>query len=326
MPFIIACVTFVTVLVGAVIIWRYFAEHKQGVSGRVDKYLSGYKETAPSASPLALPTGKPLSGVRGLIRRLSKYFESPQWAKLLEHKLIQAGLPLRGSEFLVICSGMALMAALLLFLLAGRSIAAAVYGAAIGFGLPVLVLRIKVQRRLRQFNAQLGDVLILIANSLRTGYSFLQSIEMVSREMPPPISIEFGRLLKEMNLGVVAEDALNNMAKRMNSDDLDLVVTAVVIQRQVGGNLAEILDNIANTIRERVKIKGEIKTLTAQGKVSGIIICLLPICLGFIIYLMNPEYIRVLFIHPLGKMMLIGAVVSQIFGIIMIRKVVSIDV
>lgn len=325
MPFIIACVTFLTVLAGAVIIWRYFAEHKQGISGRVDKYLTGYKDAAPSSASTP-PNGKPLSGVRGIIRRLSKYFESPQWAKLLEHKLIQAGLPLRGSEFVVICTGAALIAALLLFLVSGGHISSALYGGVLGAGLPMLALKIKAQRRLKQFNAQLGDALILIANSLRTGYSFLQAIEMVSREMPQPISMEFGRLLKEMNLGVIAEDALNNMAKRMNSDDLDLVITAVVIQRQVGGNLAEILDNISNTIRERVKIKGEIKTLTAQGRVSGIIISLLPICVGVLIYMMNPEYIRMLFTHPAGKIMLTGAIVSQIIGIALIRKVVNIEV
>lgn len=326
MPFIIAVVTFLTVLAGTILTWRYLAKHKQEGAGRVEKYLAGYKEAAAAVNKEAIPAGKSLSGMRSVIRWLSKYFESPQWTKILEHKLIQAGLPLRSSEFIVICAGVALTAALLLFLISGGKVVAALGGGALGVILSMLVLRIKAQRRLKQFNAQLGDALILIANSLRTGYSFLQAIEMVSREMPPPISVEFGRLLKEMNLGVVSEEALNNLAKRMNSDDLDLVVTAVVIQRQVGGNLAEILDNIANTIRERVKIKGEIKTLTAQGKVSGIIISVLPICLGLIIYTINPEYIRALFIHPLGKMMLVGAVVSQIFGILMIRKVVSIDV
>jgi tight adherence protein B len=199
-------------------------------------------------------------------------------------------------------------------------------GAIVGYMIPILLLHAKIERRTKAFNDQLGDTLILIANSLRTGYSFMQALEMVAREMPQPISIEFGRTLREMNLGVTTEDALNNLAKRINSDDLDLVITAVLIQRQVGGNLAEILDNIAVTIRERVKIKGEIKTMTAQGRISGMIIGIMPIGLGAIIYSINPEYIKILFTAPLGKMMLLGAVISEFFGILLIRKIVNIEV
>ena len=179
---------------------------------------------------------------------------------------------------------------------------------------------------MRAFNSQLGDALILIANSLRTGYSFMQALDMVAQEMRPPISTEFGRAVKEMNLGVPVENALGNLAKRIDSEDLDLVLTSVLIQRQVGGNLSEVLDNIARTIRERVRIRGEIRTMTAQGRISGIIISLLPIALGLVIYTMNPGYVRVLFVHPIGQLMLGVAVVGQIIGVFVIRRIVDIEV
>ncbi|MCX7781596.1 MAG: type II secretion system F family protein [Negativicutes bacterium] len=323
MALVIAAAVFAATFTVILLIWTYAGSGKRGIVARLHQYVAA-PQPVPAAGR-ALGERK-LSGLRSLLRKLSKYFESPQWGRLIEHKLIQAGLPLKGSEFIAICMIAALSGAALLLALSGGRLGAAFSGMAAGLILPVLFLRLKIQRRLKAFNAQLGDALILIANSLRTGYSFLQAVEMVAREMPPPIAHEFSRLLKEMNLGVVAEDALNNMAKRMNSDDLDLVITAVVIQRQVGGNLAEILDNIAVTIRERVKIKGEIRTLTAQGRISGIIISALPVCIGGFIYLINPEYMRLLFVHPLGRLMLVLAVMSQVFGIIMIRRVVSIEV
>jgi tight adherence protein B len=232
---------------------------------------------------------------------------------------------MRGAEFMVICVGVALLGAVLSFLVT-VNIVLTLIGGMIGFGMPFLILKMKIDQRKQAFNDQLGDTMVLIANALRTGYSFMQAVDMVSREMPRPIGEEFARVLKELNLGVTTEDALNNMAKRVNSEDLDLVITAVLIQRQVGGNLAVVLDSIANTIRERIKIKGHIRTLTAQGKISGIIIGLLPIVIGGVIYLINPEYIKVLFIHPMGKAMLVAGALSQFIGMMVIRKIINIDI
>jgi tight adherence protein B len=202
----------------------------------------------------------------------------------------------------------------------------ALAGAVLFFWVPFLIVRIRTRRRMKAFNHQLGDALILISNSLRTGYSFIQSFDLVAREMQPPMSEEFSRTMKEMNLGMTTEDALEKMTKRVPSNDLDLVITAVLIQRQVGGNLAELLDNLAHTIRERVTIRGHIKTLTAQGRISGIIISLLPLGIGAIIYFFNPEYIRILFTHSVGSKLLIGAFVSQIVGIFLVRRIVNIKV
>ncbi len=148
---------------------------------------------------------------------------------------------------------------------------------------------------------------------------------MVSREMAPPIGVEFARVLKEMNLGVTTEEALANLGERVVSDDLDLVITAVLIQRQVGGNLAEVLDSIAGTIRERIRLKGEVRTLTAQGRVSGLIIGVLPFALAGFIYVINPKYMMTLFTHPLGIAMVGYALVSMAVGMMMVWKIVNIE-
>lgn len=322
MLLIIPLIVFCSVLALLIAVYKLFMADKRTINSRLEIYTEMRQPAAPKQTK---GTGlNNLGGIRLIIRKTSRYVELPRVTRWLEHRLIQAGLPMRGSEFLVICGGAALFVIALLVLLTGKLITA-LCGGAVSFIIPFLILKIRIERRTKDFNNQLGDTLVLIANSLRTGYSFMQAVEMVSREMPKPISEEFTRVLKEMNLGVNTEEAMNNLAKRVDSDDLDLVVTAVLIQRQVGGNLAEILDNIAGTIRERVKIKGKIKTLTAQGRISGIIVSLLPVCVGLLIYMINPEYMRVLFTHPMGKAMLFAGVFSQIMGIVFIRKIVNIE-
>ncbi|HEX3031371.1 MAG TPA: type II secretion system F family protein, partial [Bacillota bacterium] len=180
--------------------------------------------------------------------------------------------------------------------------------------------------RVAKFNAQIGEALAVMSNSLRAGFSFLQTLDMVSREMPPPIGDEFARCLREINLGTQTEQALINLGQRIESDDLDLILTAVLIQRQVGGNLAEVLDSISLTIRERIRIKGEIRTLTAQGRLSGIIIGSMPIILGVLLLLISPGYINPLFESSVGWGLVIGGICSQSIGMLLIRKVVNIEV
>ena len=322
MALLIALLASCTLLVIAILCYNYMTAERHTISIRIEQYV----EKGSMDKSLSLThTNSQSNGWRLRIRTMSKHFESLQWSRLIEHKLIQAGLPIRGAEFMVICLGSALTGAVI-FLIFSRSILFCLIGGIIGISMPLLFMSVKIDKRKKAFNDQLSDTIILIANALRTGYSFMQAIEMVSREMAKPIGEEFARVLKEMNLGVTTEDALNNMAKRVNSEDLDLVITAVLIQRQVGGNLAVVLDSIANTIRERVKIKGQIKTLTAQGKISGLIVGLLPIVIGSIIYLLNPEYIKILFVHPMGKMMLVAGVVSQFIGMMVIRNIINIDI
>ncbi len=325
MVLLIASITFVTVLSLCVLFIHLLSNNQNRIKERLNQYVGGTEAIGISEGTISETKQERGMGFRTVIRKVSKYFESQYVSSLLENKLIQAGWPLRGSEFLVVCFGLIIFI-FLIVLAVSSSIIFSFFIALFGSVFPFIVLKIAISKRAKAFNNQLGDTLGLIANSLRTGYSFLQAIEMVSKEMPKPISVEFGRTLREMNLGVSTEEALNNLAKRVNSDDIDLVITAVLIQRQVGGNLSEILDNIAGTIRERIKIKGEIQTLTAQGKVSGLIIGIMPFVLGGVIYIINPEYISILFTQPMGKFMLIGALGSEMIGIFFIRKIVNIEV
>ncbi|MBP2650414.1 MAG: tight adherence protein [Firmicutes bacterium] len=326
MPLVIAMTTFIVILAAFYCIYGYVFAPTLAVKSRLSRYVELLPEAVSQGSPSPGNSQHKIMAWREAIRQAGKFFEWTGLARSIEHRLIQAGVPLRGAEFMAICTGVALIGGLVMLVLSGGVIFTAVAGLMGGYLAPIFWLRIKITKRVKAFNLELGDALTLMANSLRTGYSFLQSVEMVAREMPPPISEEFSRALKEMSLGVTTEEALNNLAKRISSDDLDLVITAVLIQRQVGGNLAEVLDNISGTIRARIKIKGEIKTLTAQGRISGMMICLLPIVLGIMLYLINPGYLTTLFIHPLGIMLLGVAVVSQVIGVFAIVKIVNIEV
>ncbi|MGE5553699.1 MAG: type II secretion system F family protein [Betaproteobacteria bacterium] len=264
--------------------------------------------------------------VRQLLRVVSRSFDSRAGAKQLQVKLERADILLKGSEFLVInllaTAGLALAG---LVVTRGNPLAA-VGGLVVGWLLPRMYLEQRTVKRQKAFNAQLAEALTVMSNSLKAGYSFLQAMEMVSREMLPPISLEFGRALREVALGVATETALEAMVRRVGSDDLDLVVTCVLIQRQVGGNLAEILDNISHTIRERIRIKGEIKTLTAQGRMSGLIISLLPFALTGLMFALSPKYITQLLTHPLGRPMLVMGLISEGIGVLLIRKITDVEV
>lgn len=197
--------------------------------------------------------------------------------------------------------------------------------AVIGAFLPVVFIKVKKDKRKKAFEAQLGDTLIMMCNGLRSGFSFNQVMENVANDMPPPIGIEFGRVCNEIRYGATMEEALNNMCDRVKSADLLLVVSAVLIQRTTGGNLSEILSTISNTIRERIKIKGEINSITAQGRMSGLIIGALPIGIAAVLMVVNPEYMSTFFTTTAGNIMLIVSVVMEIIGFFAIRKVVTVE-
>ncbi len=195
-----------------------------------------------------------------------------------------------------------------------------------GWLLPSIILKSKIKKRLKHLNEQLCDAIVLISNSLKAGCGFFQAIDAVSKEMTGPIAEEFAYMQKEINLGSATEKALENLVSRVQSDDLELVVTAVLIQRQIGGNLSEVLDNISSTIRERVKIKGEIKTLTAQGKLSGLIIAVLPVALGLITFVISPENMMPLFTNPIGILIVVFSIMMELIGIYFIKKIVKIEI
>lgn len=210
----------------------------------------------------------------------------------------------------------------------------AVIGGIIGLFIPRMYVGSQQGARLRNFDSQLGDMLNLVVNGLRAGYSVMQALESVARELPAPISVEFRRLVQEMQLGIPMEAALANLTRRIPSKDLDFVVTAINVQREVGGNLAEILDSISHTIRERVRIKGEISTLTAQGMMTGYVVSLLPIGLGLFLYLVNRPYMESFWKSPpfvfgipiCGVSMLLAASLMIGIGFAIVMKIVDIEV
>src|SRR5687768_12568509 len=208
-----------------------------------------------------------------------------------------------------------------------------IIGLVIGFLAPRFWLSHRTSSRLNAFNKQLPDTITLIANALRAGSSFLQAIELVVRESRPPVSLEFGRVIREVNLGLPFEQALENMVRRVRSDDLELMATAIAIQHQVGGNLAEILDSIAYTIRERIRIKGEIKTLTAQQRLSGYVVAGLPMGLAAFLFVAAPGFMDPMFDDrasiiglPAGVIVLMLGGVMMFIGFMLIRKIVDIEV
>ena len=248
--------------------------------------------------------------------RLTEYFD-----RLME----QADWPLLGREYLVVLILLAAVSAALATLMtlrASSALLAAPCGALLGWA----YLRLAIRRRRKAFVEQLGDMLTMVANALRAGFSFMQAFELVAREMDAPVGREVEKVIGEINVGATLEQALENMTRRVQSPDFDLVVTAVLIQRQVGGNLAEILDTISETIQDRVRMRREILALTAQGRLSGVILVLLPIAIAAALTFINADALRPLYEEPMGRVAVVGAVVLEIIGYIVIRRIVDIDI
>jgi tight adherence protein B len=272
------------------------------------------------------------------LANLNRVVERRDYGSNLASELARADVALKPSEFLAIRFaavvgvplGMLVLSPFISFL--GSPIIWIV-GAGVGWWIPRFWLNRRKSSRLKSFNSGLADTIMLLANSLRAGSSFLQSVEMVVREAQPPISTEFSRVIREVNLGLPLDDALANLGRRMKSDDLDLMITAIAIQHQVGGNLAEILDTIAFTIRERVRIKGEIRTLTAQQRMSGYVVGFLPVALVLLLSVIAPTFMSPMlqappsmFGAPLGLFILGLGGIMMLVGFIIIRRIVDIEV
>lgn len=288
------------------------------ISSRLDRYASRVAAQAANAPSSDIYQPRIFRGLNRMVVAGS--------SSQLASQLARADLKLTPAEY-VLSNFASMLLSFLLFLLISRgSLIIALVGAIIGFYLPRFYLRYLQSKRLNAFNNQLGDTLILLANALRSGYSLLQSMETVSKELPPPMSTEFARVTREIGLGLTIQEALDHMLERINSDDLDLIITAINIQHEVGGNLAEILDTIAHTIRERVRIKGQIRALTAMQRMSGNVIALLPIALAFALFLINPGYISNLFQESCGVIMLVFGAVTIATGYYAVRRITQIEV
>lgn len=265
------------------------------------------------------------SGFNILSKRIGSARALDGYKKKIQFNLTRAHILLKAEEFITVCIILFIVLALIIFIISGSFLYSLLAGL-LGWLFPSILLKAKAKRRIKHLNDQLGDSIVMISNSLKAGYSFFQSVDVVAKEMTGPISEEFTLLQKELNLGVSTEKALENIVARVLSDDLELVITAVLIQRQVGGNLSEVLDNISSTIRERLKIKGEIRTVTAQGKMSGMIISLMPVGLGVILFFINPDHIMLLFRETLGIGILAFSVFMELIGIYFISKIIKIEV
>ncbi len=306
-----------------------------GVNARLQRYASTRPEKPESASQVGL--AEALQSTQAM-SALNKVVEQRDFGANLAREIARADLRLKVSEYLMIWAACIVGVPLLMIVVSIgvptlRNPIVLLVGALIGFFLPRLWLGRRKSSRLNGFNKQLPDTITLIANALRAGSSFLQAIELVVRESRPPISTEFGRVIREVNLGLAFDTALENMVRRVRSDDLELMATAISIQHQVGGNLAEILDSIAFTIRERVRIKGEIRTLTAQQRLSGYVVGMLPIGLAGFLFIAAPGFMQPMFDDrisviglPAGVIILFIGGFAMFMGFMFIRKIVDIEV
>jgi len=243
----------------------------------------------------------------------------------MERVFEQADANIRPSALFAISIGMMLVGGMLSALIA-RTVYVAPVGALIFFAIPWTWLWNKRRKRLKTFAAQLPDALELVARALRAGHSLAAGMHVVAEEMPPPVSKEFGRVYEEQNLGIPLEEALRGITERVPNLDLRFFVTSVAIQRQTGGDLAEILDKIGHVVRERYRILGQVKALTAEGRLSGLVLIALPFGLFLMMLHMKPDYISLLWTDPLGIKMSILALVLQILGAYAIKKIVDIKV
>jgi tight adherence protein B len=333
-PFVVAGVAALAIVVIALGIAM---SGRSGISDRLERYASA-RPTGGGAAASGSGGVADLIAQSQALASLNKAVENRDFWANIARDIARADLHLKPSEFLGIWAGSIVGVPIFMFLLSAflpalRNPLFLLLGIVIGFFLPRFWLARRRNGRLGAFNKQLPDTITLIANALRAGSSFLQAIELVVRETRPPISIEFARVIREVNLGLPFDQALENMVRRVRSDDLELMATAIAIQHQVGGNLAEILDSIAFTIRERIRIKGEIRTLTAQQRLSGYVVAGLPIGLAGFLFVAAPGFMDPMFDSrasliglPAGVIVLALGGVMMFIGFMIIRKIVDIEV
>lgn len=316
--------------------FQLFRARKMAVQERIEAYTStqlttGLIDQVDEDEAGLTPVGRILRRIFG-----RSYFEQ------VEESLVRADLPLRPSEYILsrfLCAGA-------LFLVGQLRIGTWVSGillALVGFMFPFIYVKFRQSRRTNKFNEQLANVLMLMTNSLRAGYSFVKSLEVAASEMTPPISKELAKVFREVNLGYTMDEALQRAAKRVGSEDFDVVVSAYLVQKEVGGSLADIMEKVAETIRERFKLQGEIRVMTSQGKLSGLVVGFLPIAVGLLLWLVAPEYLGQLTDKamsaqlpmpfgrepleiPWGYFILGFGAFLQIFGVFVIWKIVNIKV
>lgn len=308
-----------TVVVALFAFYGSAMPQSQAVRGRLQGLMAGTSVVDVGGVPGALRTTRQ-GGVFGDL------FKGDN--ESLGLQLERADMSLQPSEFIALKIGLALVSFVApLFVIPG--VTAWIVGgvaAVVAYNLPRFYLNHKLKARVDKLNAQLPEALSIISNALKAGFGLLQALDNAADQLSHPISTEFERTIHEMNIGSSAEEALVALTERAGSYDLDIVVTAILVQRTVGGNLGEILDTVADTMRERIRIRGEIKTLTAQQKLTGLVIGFIPIGVGVLFQIMSPGYIEPLFTTFMGRFMIGLAVVLEVVGIMIIQRILNIEV
>jgi len=266
------------------------------------------------------------AAANALTGTVSRAIAGRSFTENLRTELARADMTLRPEEFLIIQGLTTVVPALIVAIALGNPFAFVIL-AIVGYFAPTMYMKRKQGARLRKFASQLPDTVGLMANTLRSGMSLLQAMEMISREAEGPTGPEYARVVREIGLGIGPEEALLHLVRRLRSDDLDLMVTAILVQHEVGGNLARILDTIAHTIRERVKLKGEIRAITAQQRIAGYMLSGLPVAVGSMLMVINPKY-ELSFIQPMGPWTILPiiAIGGIITGTLVMNKIVAIEV
>jgi tight adherence protein B len=309
---------FLALLLGAIGV-RQLNLGKTGAERRIQALRSRVK---PAKETVIL---RQLSGIPAMRTFLS----DNAWAQRTRNDLERANLRLRVGEYLmarILLASFLFFSGLLVVGFRAQGLLLGIPLGVLGFMLPAFYVQLRKRRRLRAMEGQLVEMLTLIANAVRSGFGFLQGIQAAAGQLSPPIADELEHLIQDTNLGVGIEQALLDMGQRVGSYDLDMAITAIVIQRSTGGNLSEVLDNVAETIRERERIQGEINTLTAEKRMSGNILAAYPAVLAGIMFLMVPDLMSVLFTEPAGWVLLAIAGTLQVTSIIVIRRIVAIDI
>jgi tight adherence protein B len=260
-----------------------------------------------------------------LAKRVEASLSGRTFAARLQTDLARANVKLTVGELVILQIAAMVSIGVVAWYISGAVLVAGVF-ALVGWFIPRVWLGRRKSARLKAFNDQLADTISLMSNSLRSGLSLVQAMEMISRESEPPICEEFQRVVREIGLGVSPQEALTHLVRRIDSDDLDLLVVAILVQFEIGGNLSRILDSIAGTIRERVQLQGEIRTLSAQGRMAGFVLSGLPLAVGGVLMLVAPNYIGALFKPGPWLVLPVGAVCGVIIGALTIRKLVAIEV
>lgn len=323
LPVIIGALILILVIVGVVAVMRRRQQQNPNdMTARLSQFAGRTEEAEQQKDS------------RAALKQLDSVVSKSKRGSQTARDLARADLKLTVTEFYIAKLGAALIGLAAGVFIGRADFYAMLLSGLVGFVMfsfvPNLYVSQAAKTRVKKFNDQLGDTISMMANSIRSGYSFLQTLQLVGQEAPMPTAAEFQRVVREVSLGVSTEAALQNLLKRVPSEDLDLLITAVGIQMEVGGNLATILETIGHTIRERVRIKGEIDVLTAQGRISAYVITGLPVALAIIITVINPEYMGPIFTFGMPPdawcCLPVAGIVMIVIGFFAIMKIVDIEV